>query len=358
VSPPSGGPTARGDGALAGSFVFDGHNDLALRILDGEDPSGSLPGGHLDLPRMRRAGLDGGVFAVWIAPTGPDPLERTLRGLRALRRWLEAGEGVRPVLDASDLGTARRAGEVAAVMGVEGGYGIVDDLGAVDRLHEAGMRCLTLTWTLPTAWADAAGAPARHGGITPFGARVVQRLQERGVAVDLSHASDATVRDVLARTERPVIASHSSVRAIADHPRNLPDALLRGIAGSGGVVGVNFFPGFLDEEYARVWERVRRELGSRAFGPGGRRALARERPPPVGVERLAEHVEHALRVAGPEAVGLGSDFDGIPALPDGISDVTDLPRLARVLEERGLDRETLEAVLGGNFRRLFLRLLG
>lgn len=335
------------------AFVFDGHNDMALRVLDGADPAEPAGTGHMDLPRMREGGLDGGIFAVWIDPACDDPLERTLDGVRRFRDALEAAPGFRPVLAPGDLSAAVEAGEVAALVGVEGGYGVEEDLEAVDRIHGAGARCFTLTWMEPTAWADAAGAPPRHGGLTDFGGRVVDRLQERGVLVDVSHASDETTGQVLARAERPVAASHSGCRAVAGHPRNLPDRLLEELAENGGLVGVNFFPGYLDAERGRRFDRLRRE-GVDLFSPDGRSAMeeATRDLPPVGLERIAEHAEHAARVAGPEAVGLGSDFDGVPSLPDGLEDVSDLPRLTGVLADRGMGPEDLRGVLGESFRRV------
>lgn len=358
-----GGSPGDGDGgpeALHGAaYVFDGHNDLALRVLDGEDPAERLEDGHLDLPRAREGGLDGGIFAIWVDPEGADPLGRTLRGVEALTGWLDAAPGIRPVLDAGDLERAEQAGEMAAVVGVEGGYGVREDLRAADRLFEFGVRCLTLTWMESTDWADAAGAPPRHDGLTPFGARLVDRLQELGIVVDVSHASDRATARVLERAEGPVLASHSGARAVADHPRNLPDRLLEGVAGTGGAVGVNFFPGYLDAAYGERFEPFRRGSGPDVFTPRGREALEKEVADldPVGLDPLAEHLEHVASVAGTEAVGLGSDFDGVPTLPEGMEDVRDLPRLTRRLLERGWTPPSVRAVLGANLRRVLEALL-
>ena len=353
-------PVPREAGALhRDAYVFDGHNDLALRVLEGEDPADRLEAGHLDLPRAREGGLDGGIFAVWVDPEGEDPLGRTLRGVEALTAWLEAAPDVTPVLRAADLARAEQAGEVAAVVGVEGGYGIRDDLRAADRLFEFGVRCLTLTWMEPTPWVDAAGVPPRHDGLTPFGARVVDRLQELGVVVDVSHASDRATARVLERAEAPVVASHSGARAVADHPRNLPDELLEGIAASGGVTGVNFFPGYLDAAYGERFEAFRRGSGPDVFTPEGRAALEEEVDdlPGVGLERIARHLEHVRSVAGPRAAGLGSDFDGAPTLPRGMRDVRDLPGVTADLVRAGWPETEVRAVLGGNFRRVLEELL-
>ncbi len=334
------------------AFLFDGHNDAATHLFAGADLARRREGGHLDLPRMREGGFDGGVFAVWIDPSLPDPLGRSLRGVARLRRYLDSTPGFHPVLAAEDFRRAREWGEIAALIGVEGGYGIADDLTAVDRLAGAGMRCLTLTWMAPTAWADASGGPPVHGGLSRFGRRVVDRLRRLGVAIDVSHASDAAVEQVLERADGPVIASHSGVRAVADHHRNLSDRLLERLAAVDGVVGINFFSAYLDRDFGRAVDRLWRRLGEGADGPA-RDAAVRAELAPIPFERLLEHIEHALRTVGPRHVGLGSDFDGVAALPEGLRDARDLPRITTALAERGAPPESLEAVLGGNFLRCF-----
>lgn len=358
--PPSGSAVADVDASALhrGSYVFDGHNDVALRLHDDPD-RGPRPGGHLDPGRMRGGGMDGGIFAVWTDPDAEDPLAAMLRGVERLTAWLEAEPKLRPVRTAGDLEAAAAADQVAAVVGVEGGYAVDGDLGALDRLFAAGVRCLTLTWMEHTAWADAAGREPRHGGLTGFGARVVDRLGERGMVVDVSHAADATVSDVLERAGGPVIASHGAVRARAELARNLPDSLLKGIASSGGLAGIDFFPAHLDAAWGRRYEAARRELGPELYSPEGRAALADRTSDlePVGLGRVADHIEHALAVAGPAAVGLGSDFDGVPLLPEEMRDVRDLPLLTGVLVDRGLDPEVVRGLLGANFRRVLSEVL-
>lgn len=338
--------------------VFDGHNDLALR-LDDDPAAGPRPGGHLDPDRMREGGLDGGIFAVWVDPGSERPLERALEGVGRLLAWLEADPAMHPVRDADGLDAAAADGGIAAVVGVEGGYAVGDDPAAVDRLFEAGVRCLTLTWMEHTAWADAAGPEPRHGGLTALGHRVVDRMRDLGMAVDVSHAADATVEDVLARGDGPVIASHGGARAVADLPRNLPDRLLAGIGEAGGVAGIDFFPGHLEAAWGRRYEAARREAGPELHGPGGREALRRRTSdlPPVGLDRVADHLEHVLETAGPDGAALGSDFDGVPLLVDGMEDVGDLPRLTAELADRGLPEDVLRGVLGGNLLRVLSEVL-
>lgn len=344
------------------AFLFDGHNDVALKILQGVDITERRADGHLDLPRMREGGFDGGVFAVWIDPALPESFRRSLDGVHRLRQYLEETPGFHPVLTAADFDRARERGEVAAVIGVEGGYGVEDDLEAVDRLADAGMRCMTLTWMRPTAWADASGRKPVHGGLSDFGQRVVDRLRRLGVAVDVSHAADSVVEQLLERGDGPITASHSGVRAVADHHRNLPDPLLEGLAEADGVIGINFFSAYLDAGFGREVERLQQQIGpyDSEDHDGMYNALKRRvdtELEPVPFDVLIDHMDHAIRVAGPEHVGLGSDFDGVVALPEDLDDARDLPRITESLARRGVAPDSLEAVLGANFLRYFRAIL-
>ncbi len=338
------------------AFVFDGHNDMLLRHLAGEDVTSTREYGHLDLPRMREGGLDGGIFAVWIDPGHPDPEPHTLEGLAKSREFLNKTPGFRLVLEAEDLDAARLDGDVAVVLGVEGGYAIDRELDTVNRLYDEGMRCLTLTWMVPTAWADAAGpsgAEEIHGGLTDFGRRVVDRLQTLGCVIDLSHSSDSVACQVLEQVDVPVTASHSGCRSVASHPRNLPDDLLEALAAGGGVMGINLFSAYLDEAYAEAHAAL--ELRVTRDERDSFRHMAQlcsQHLAPVPLSRFSDHVEHAVRVAGPEHVGLGSDFDGAPALPREIRDARDLPLITAALADRGFDAAGLTSFLGANFQRL------
>lgn len=346
------------------AYVFDGHNDVAGALRRGESFDNREGRGHLDRRRMREGGLDGGIFAVFVDPAEPDPLGRTLEGLAHLRDTLEAHPEVDVVRSAADLAGARaRTAEdpthplvapahedrMAAVLGVEGGYAIDADLGVLDELFDAGMRCLTLTWNEPTAWADPAGG-GPHGGLTEFGRRLVDRAQRLGVLLDLSHAADSTARQVLDRAERPVVASHSGMRRLANLPRNLSDPLLEGIAETGGLVGISFFCAHLSAEFEASYAPLReREFASHEELAATVRAEIGALP----IERLVEHVAHAVHVAGAGHVGLGSDFDGMWALPEGLDDVADLPRLtAELVAARVFDADGVEAFLGLNWLRV------
>ncbi len=339
------------------AFVFDGHNDLAGPLRRGESLEDRGGRGHLDLRRMREGGLDGGIFAVFVDPDPElrDPVQRTFDGLGRLRETLEAHPEVRLILSASDAARvaadagARTQAPIGALLGVEGGYAIRDDLDVVDELFELGMRCLTLTWKESTAWADAADE-GPHGGLTAFGRRLVDRLQQLGVLIDLSHVSDSSVHDVIERAERPVVASHSGMRHLAPLSRNLPDDLLVAIAGTGGLVGVSFFNGHLDADF----EARCAPLRDREFEDS--ESLARAVLDEVGtlpLSRLVEHVAHAAHLAGSEHVALGSDFDGMWAPPEGLEDCSRLPELSAALAGAGVfDESGLRAFLGANWLRV------
>ena len=336
------------------AFVFDGHNDVAGPLSRGESLTDRGGRGHLDLLRMRQGGFDGGIFALFVDPDPelPEPVGRTLDGLRRLRDTLEAHPDVRVILsagDAAELAASPQPAPIGALLGVEGGYAIRDDLDVVDELFQLGMRCLTLTWKEPTAWADAADEEP-HGGLTDFGRSLVDRLQELGVLVDLSHASDATARDVVERAERPVVASHSAMRRLAPLARNLSDDLLEAIAGTGGLVGVSFFNGHLDAEF----EARCAPLRERDFAD--MEDLARAVLEEVGtlpLARLVEHVDHAARLVGPDHVALGSDFDGMWAPPRGLEDCARLPELSVALADAGVfDEQGLKSFLGANWLRV------
>lgn len=336
------------------SFVFDGHNDLAGPLRRGESLDDRGGRGHMDLVRMRAGGLDGGIFAVYIDPDPAleDPFDRSLDGVRRLRETLEAHPAVNLVLSSADVSAAwtdTSGDSIHAVIGVEGGYAVVDDLGVADDLFDAGMRCLTLTWNEPTAWADAAGTSI-HDGLTPFGRRLVEHLQRLGVLVDLSHASDAVAFQVVERAERPVVASHSGMRRLAPLPRNISDELLEAIAETGGLTGASFFNGHLSAEF----EERCTPLRAREFADTEQLARAvRAEVGTLPMSAVVDHVRHAVRIAGADHVGLGSDFDGMWAPPEGLGDVARLPDLSVALGEAGVfDAAGLEAFLGANWIRV------
>jgi membrane dipeptidase len=353
-------------------IIVDGHVDTPQRMLDGKvDISVRLPDGHVDVPRMKEGGLTAAFFSIWVDNTyGPGTaFSRAMALIDAVRALADTAPDAELATTAADVRAAAARGHVAILMGVEGGHAIENSLDKLDTLYERGVRYMTLTWNNANDWAGSSMDERRQGGLTLFGRDVVRRMNALGMLVDVSHVSDSTFTDVLATTTKPVIASHSSCRALAAHPRNLTDDQLRAIARNGGVVGINFFPVFLDDhfraQYAELNQALRPQFDSiRARYPGQpgladfeidkfRAARLMERRMVVpGIERLVDHIEHAVQVMGVEHVALGSDFDGISVLPVPMKDATSLPLLAAALKARGFGDSDVRKILGENFLRV------
>jgi membrane dipeptidase len=266
---------------------------------------------------------------------------------------------------------AKRDGKVAVLMGVEGGHAIENSMSALRELYRLGCRYMTLTHSNTNEWADSAGfsgpPPVKHHGLTPFGEDVVREMQRIGMLVDVSHVSDETFYDVMKVAKAPVIASHSSARAIADQRRNMSDDMLRALAKNGGVVMVNFWSKFLSNEYGAAMDKwIAKNAGAIAalrakykddpekFHEGIEKLRADAPPlPKVPISAIADHIDHIVKVAGVDHVGLGSDFDGVDSLPDGLGGIEGLPKITLELVERGYSDEDVLKILGGNFLRVF-----
>jgi membrane dipeptidase len=356
------------------ALVIDTHADTPQRLFF--EPAFDLgvrsEAGHLDVPRMREGGLDAVFFSIWVPAT--------TTGAAAVKRALalidETREAVR--LHARDLALATTAaeirrsqadGRIAILMGVEGGHMIDDDLRILRSYAALGVRYLTLTHTRNTSWADSSGDTPVHGGLTPFGREVVLELNRLGMMVDVSHVSDKTFYDALAVSRAPAIASHSSCRAISGHARNMTDDMLRALATAGGVVMINYHAPFLsdayrlatqDEDAAARTREVNRACGDdEACAIAGvdrmNRGLMRSgQLPEVRWEAIVDHIDHAVKVAGVDHVGLGSDFDGA-TMPIGMEDVSRLPLLTDALLKRGYTETDVVKILGGNFLRVMER---
>ena len=364
------------DDALAlhrDAIVVDTHSDTTPWF---EDPEWRFDErhaeGHEDLPRMREGGLDAQFWSIHMGET-PGP-GRAIR--EAIARIDAVHELVRRhprelalATTADEIRRAVAAGRIACLMGIEGGHIIEDSLAALRTYHRLGVRYLTLTHSFHTSWADSSGTnevpPPRHGGLTAFGEEVVREMNRLGMLVDVSHVSDDTFSDVLRVTRAPVVASHSAMRAVADHPRNLSDDMLRALARNGGVVMINFYSGYIDASLVAPLRQVFIGFAPRfaalreqyADDPVARmramRALFREvEVPQADLSVLLDHFDHALEVAGPDHVGLGADWDGVPSMPRGMEDVRHLPALTRGLLERGHPPEVVRKVLGENLLRV------
>jgi membrane dipeptidase len=354
------------------AFVFDAHCDTAMRLI-GEravDLRDRLEGGHMDLPRMEDGGLDAQIFACWPNPglTREEYLKQTLQMIDAV--WAQADRNAdrfQVALSGRDLKRISGNGKVAGIIGIEGGHAILEDLGVLRDYYRLGVRCMTLTWMNTNGWADASDDTTMWGGLNDFGREVIREMDRLGMIIDCSHVSDSTFFDVVEVTSNPVLVSHSCMRALCDIPRNVSDDLLRALAENGGVICVNYFPGFLDKGYydqaSEVWQEFGRRRAELTELYGGDRARAWEELrveyeqrmgaiPAPSIGALVDHIDHAVSIVGIDHVGLGSDFDGISVLPAGMEDVTDLPAITAELKRRNYSDRDARKILGGNLRRL------
>jgi len=326
--------------------------------------------GHVDLPRLRDGGVDAQFFIAFVSDEygGRDDaaFRHAMRQVEAVRRMVERTPGIRLATSAADIEAAAADGEVAALIGVEGGHAIGTSLDRLRAFYDLGARYLTLTWNNTNEWADACCSPPRHGGLSPFGRAVIAEMNRLGMLVDLSHVAESTFWAAIETTSAPVIVSHSNARALADHPRNLTDRQLRAITANGGVIGVNFYAAFLDASLAPWCERIQARAEALArrlrrwHHPARARKLAEQwadrrlaRLPAVPLDAVVDHIRYMADVAGPAHVALGSDFDGIRVTPRGLEDVSRLPRLTELLVRRGFNDDEIRGILGANFLRVF-----
>lgn len=349
--------------------VVDGHNDLPWEIrvrsggsLDKADPRGRLEGYHTDYPRLLAGGVGAQFWSVFVPAWADGPLAYTHRQIDLVERMTALAPSLTAMARTAD--EARRirgSGRVAALLGAEGGHSIENSLQALDGLQERGVRYLTLTHADTIDWADSATDEPRHGGLTEFGREVIAEMNRLGMLVDISHVSADTMRQAVAASRAPVIASHSSAFALAPHPRNVPDDVIEAVAAGGGVVMITFVPAFIVPETARValdMFEERRQLRAE-FGPDdeeGYAAAARDRfgsgEIDLGtVAQVVDHIEHVARVGGVDHVGLGGDFDGVEATPQGLEDVSCYPRITEELLRRGWAEPDIRKVLGDNALR-------
>jgi len=360
----SGGVSDRAMRIYRDAIVTDAHNDMPTKVLDEHyDPDvRHRPGtgadqGETDLPRLVESGITGQFFSAWVdapyARRNPDAsYERALEYVDSIRAFVARHpDRLTFATSADGIRRAKRDGKIAVLIGVEGGHAIEASLDNLRELHRRGVRYLTLTWNNGNQWAGSSVGVdgTRTGGLTDFGREVVREMNRLGMLVDLSHVSEQTFFDAIAASSVPVIASHSSARAIHDHPRNLTDAQLRAIARNGGVVNVNFYAAFIDAHFAAAKDSLERSLGASAAP----RVHALPRP---ALSVLVDHIEHIARVAGKDHVGIGSDFDGVGGLlPEGMEDVTRLPRIVQALLDRGWSESDIRKLLGENMLRVMDR---
>lgn len=371
------------------AIVLDTHIDVTQRLMipgwdffaRHEPPApgarrtqaGPNAASHVDYPRLREGGLDGLFFSIFMPGTltGPPAVKRSLEQIDAVRRLVETHPAEMALCTtAAEVRAAHRAGRLCALLGMEGGHMIDESLAVLRDYARLGVRYLTLSHSVNTTWSDSSSDKPAHDGLTDFGRDVVRELNRLGVMVDVSHVADKTFWDALAISRAPLLASHSSCRALSGHPRNMSDEMILALAKQGGVIQINYLDQYLDDALYRAQEQRRPLLDARRAelereypGPGnaGRRldelrAYTQTLPalPRPSWEKIVEHVDHAARLAGAEHVGLGSDFDGA-SMPAGMEDVTQLPKITEALLRKGYADEQVKGILGGNLLRLMER---
>ena len=288
--------------------------------------------GHVDLPRLLESGVDLQIFAVYIQPEYK--IERALhRALQVIDRFYKElhdhEDKMMLFTKVSDVREAEKQGKIAAMLSIEGGEAVEADLGILRMLYRLGLRAMTLTWNERNQIADGAGEGRTKGGLTNFGVELVKEMNNLGMVVDVSHINDAGFFDVIETTTKPIIASHSNCRALCNHRRNMTDEMIKILADNGGVMGMNFSASFVTENKENAT-----------------------------LERLLDHVDHVVKVASVEHVGIGSDFDGIENTPKGLEDVTRMPYLTEGLVKRGYKEDEIRKILGENFLRVFSKVIG
>ncbi|MBS0383656.1 MAG: dipeptidase [Proteobacteria bacterium] len=373
--------SARVERVLAATPVIDGHNDLPWEIraefgnvgnLDLTADTSNLRSTasdkavHLmtDIPRLRKGHLGAQFWSVWIptATTGPQAVQTTLEQIDIVRALVAKYPATfEMAYTADDIGRIEKAGRIASLIGIEGGHQVNNSLPVLRQMYALGARYMTLTHSQNTDWADSATDKPVHHGLTPFGREVVREMNRLGMLVDLSHVSPDTMKAALATTRAPAMFSHSSARALDDHPRDVPDDVLRLVKQNHGVVMVNFYPPFISEAVAR-WSAERAGAAARFdalyVGQPDRAKAALDKwtgehpQPKATIAMVADHIEHIRKIAGVESVGIGSDFDGIDSTPVGLDGVDQYPALFVELARRGWSDDELAALAGRNLLRV------
>jgi len=363
------------------ALIIDTHADTPQRFLDENFDLGQntpVSEGHIDLEKIKQSNLGAEFFSIWVEPEFKGHYAQRAMDLidSVYQQAARHPDKMTMAFTADDIVRAHDQHKFAALMGIEGGHAIENDMRLLRDFYRVGVRYMTLTWSNTNEWADSSGDiqdpnVKHHNGMTDFGKDVVREMNHLGMIVDISHVSDATFYQALLVSQAPVIASHSSSRELTNQPRNMTDDMLRAMTNNGGVVMVNFYSAFIDENYRKASsdpEKIKqRDAEVEAYKkaqphPDGSPVTYEEtaaiekkwasqfpRPP---LKSLIDHIDHIAKVAGIDHVGLGSDFDGVTSLPDGIDSVADLPKITQALYQRGYTREQILKILGGNFMRV------
>ena len=384
-SKPEHGPdtviSARAQQIHNSALIIDTHADTPQRFLDENFDIGSTDPndkGHISLDKARRGNLGAEFFSIWVDPvTNQGNFAKHTFDLidSVYQQAARHPDRMMMAFSTADILRARRERKLAALMGIEGGHSIENDMHLLRDYYRLGVRYMTLSWSNTNEWADSSGdiddaKVQHHNGLTDFGKQVVLEMNRLGMMVDISHVSDKTFWDAISTTKAPVIASHSSARALTNAPRNMTDDMLKAVAKNGGVVQVNFYSGFVDEDFRKAMDAQKEAQHAaiqkymddmKAQGKPvtyvdldiiGREWLAKIPRPPL--KSLIDHIDHIAKVAGVDHVGLGSDFDGVSgATPQGIDSAADLPKITQALVERGYSAQDIHKILGGNLMRVF-----
>jgi membrane dipeptidase len=354
------------------SIVLDTHADTPQRMLTGTFDMGKRDTeGHVDIPRMREGGLNAQFFSIFISgrTLGSPAIQQALDQIDIVRQNVQRhSKDLTLATTAEEIRRAHAQGKIAILMGMEGGHMIGNDIRMIRIYSVLGVRYLTLAHFYNDEWADSSTDKPAHNGLTDFGKDIVREMNRQGMLVDISHVSDKTFHDALEVSKVPLIASHSSVRAISNHPRNMSDDMIKALAAKGGVIQINYERNYLSEEYrtafaalagdvSRMEEKFKKECGDDNVCIGKAEIkMAKDltdagKLPHVSWEKIIEHIDHVVKLVGPDHVGLGSDFDGAD-MPEGLEDCSKLPKITEALLRKGYSEEDIRKILGGNILRV------
>ncbi len=349
-------------------LLIDTHNDITSRTVNGYDIGKNKHDGHTNVTALKEGGVGAQFFAVYVDSSyvkDNHSANRTLQMIDTVRHDIVERYPNDFVLatTADDIERIHKQGKIAALMGIEGGHAIEDSLRLLRDYHDLGIRYMTLTHTNTNSWADSSGDAEKagvehHNGLTPFGKQVVREMNRLGMMIDISHTADKTFWDALETSKAPIIASHSSCRALCNVPRNMTDEMIAALGKKGGVMQINFNCGFLSEKSADASKNVEAGmLANLGANPG---AISedtlieeyRKKVPPATLADVVAHIDHAVKIGGIDAVGIGSDFDGVFCTPTGLEDVSKFPNLTRALLEKGYSAADIRKIYGGNTLRV------
>jgi membrane dipeptidase len=354
------------------SIVLDTHDDTTQRFFTSDfDLGKSNPTGHVDIPRMREGGMNAIFFSIWIDGriTGPPAIQKALDQIDAVRENVKKySNDMVLARTAEDVRRAHQQGKIAALMGVEGGHMIGNDIRMVRIFADLGVRYMTLTHFYNDEWADSSTDKPAHNGLTDFGKEIVREMNRQGMLIDISHVSDKTFYDALEISKAPLIASHSSCRALCDHARDMSDDMIKALAAKGGVIQINYEKSFIDQAYKDAYEK---EAGgvvahlsdltkscnndeaciARTMAALQKKLTDEGKLPHVSWERIIDHIDHAVKLVGADHVGLGSDFDGAD-MPEGMEDCSKLPKITDALLRKGYSERDIRDILGENTLRI------